>query len=73
MLALLAVWAVGYSLRLPRLLAWIFVWWLVAVRFVRRRDLGFDGKLLWIVAILVVPLLGLFVYFLWDAARPRTT
>jgi hypothetical protein len=31
------------------------------------------GKILWIVVILVIPVVGLFVYFLWDAARPRTT
>ena len=52
------------------LVAWIFVWLLVAVRILRRRDLGFAGKLLWVVVILVVPLVGLFVYFLWDASRP---
>ena len=50
---------------------WIFVWLLVAVRIIRRRDLGIVGKVLWLVIILVVPLVGLFVYFLWDAARPR--
>jgi Phospholipase_D-nuclease N-terminal len=44
------------------------VWLLVAVRIVRRRDLGFVGKLFWLVFILVVPLVGLFIYFLWDAA-----
>ena len=73
MLALVAAWSYGYGLALAALLMWIFVWCLVAVRIVRRRDLGVAGKLLWIVVILVVPLLGLFVYFLWDAARPRTT
>jgi hypothetical protein len=51
---------------------WIFVWILVAVRVVRRPDLGVGGKILWIVAILVLPVIGLFVYFLWDAARPRS-
>jgi hypothetical protein len=49
---------------------WVFVWLLVAVRIIRRRDIGFGGKLLWLVVILVVPLIGLLVYFLWDAARP---
>jgi hypothetical protein len=49
---------------------WIVVWLLVAVRVVRRRDLGVGGKVLWLAVILLVPLLGLFVYFLWDAARP---
>ena len=73
MLALLAAWSYGYGLALAALLMWIFVWCLVAVRIVRRHDLGLGGKLLWIVVILVIPLLGLFVYFLWDAARPRTT
>jgi Phospholipase_D-nuclease N-terminal len=73
MLALVAAWSYGYGLALAALIAWIFVWCLVAVRVVRRRDLGVGGKLLWIVVILLVPVLGLFVYFLWDAARPRTT
>jgi flagellar biosynthesis protein FliQ len=50
------------------LVAWIIVWLLVAIRIVRRRDLGFAGKLIWVV-ILVVPFIGLFVYFLWDASR----
>jgi hypothetical protein len=53
------------------LVVWIVVWLLVAVRVVRRRDLGFASKLLWLLVILLIPLVGLFVYFLWDAARPR--
>jgi hypothetical protein len=52
---------------------WIVVWLAVAVKIVRRRDLGVGGKFLWLVVILVVPLVGLFVYFLWDAARPART
>jgi Phospholipase_D-nuclease N-terminal len=61
----------GAGLAAAALVGWILVWLLVAVRVVRRRDLGFAGKLLWLVVILVVPLVGLFVYFLWDASRPR--
>lgn len=52
--------------------AWIFVWFLVAFRVMRRNDIGGGGKALWIVAILILPIVGLFIYFLWDAARPRT-
>jgi Phospholipase_D-nuclease N-terminal len=52
---------------------WICVWFLVAIRVLRRPDLGAGGKALWLVVILVLPILGLFLYFLWDAARPRTT
>jgi Phospholipase_D-nuclease N-terminal len=55
------------------LIAWIVVWLIVAYRVVRRDDLGAGGKALWLVVILVFPLVGLLVYFLWDAARPRTT
>ena len=55
------------------LVVWIFVWLVVAVSVVRRRDLGLVGKLFWLVFILVVPLVGLFIYFLWDAARPART
>ena len=51
------------------LIAWIAIWALVAIRVLRRQDLGPGGKALWVVAILVLPLLGLFLYFLWDAAR----
>jgi hypothetical protein len=63
----------GTGIAAAALVAWILVWLFVAVRIVRRGDLGFVAKLLWLVVILVVPLVGLFVYFLWDAARPRRT
>jgi hypothetical protein len=52
------------------LVVWIVVWLYVAVGIIRRRDLGIVGKLLWLVFILVVPLVGLFIYFLWNASRP---
>ena len=60
----------GTGLVAAVLVMWIFVWLLVAVRVLRRHDLGLAGKLLWLVAILVVPFVGLFIYFLWDASRP---
>ena len=63
----------GTGLAAAALIAWILVWLLVAIRVVRRRDLGFAGKVVWLVLILVVPLVGLFIYFLWDAARPART
>ncbi len=62
----------GWGLAFAALVVWIFVWVLVAVRVLRRDDIGVGGKVLWIVAILVVPVVGLFVYFLWDAARPKS-
>ena len=52
------------------LVVWIVVWLYVAVGVIRRRDLGIVGKLLWLVVILVIPLVGLFIYFLWNASRP---
>ncbi len=63
----------GQGIAAITLAVFLFVWALVAVRIVRRNDLGALGKVLWIVAILVVPLVGLLAYFIWDAARPRTT
>ena len=71
--AALLAYTFGTGLAAAALAMWIFVWLLVAVRVVRRHDLGVGGKILWLVVILVVPLLGLFAYFLWDAARPRST
>jgi hypothetical protein len=50
-------------------LVWILVWLVIAVSVVRRRDLGSVGKVFWLVVILVIPLVGLFIYFLWDATR----
>jgi hypothetical protein len=71
--AALLAYEFGTGLAAAALAMWIFVWLLVAVRVVRRHDLGVGGKVLWLVVILVLPLLGLFAYFLWDAARPRST
>ena len=63
----------GQGLATAALVTFVFVWFLVAIRIVRRDDIGVLGKVLWIVGILVIPLIGLLAYFLWDAARPRTT
>ena len=60
-------------LAIAAVVAWIAVWILVAIRVLRRDDLGAAGKIMWLIAILVFPIVGLLVYFLWDAARPRTT
>ena len=60
------------TLAVAALIVWVFVWFLVAYRVLRREDIGVGGKILWLVVILVIPVVGLFVYFLWDAARPRT-
>ena len=62
-----------FLLALAALVVWVLVWFLVAIRVTRRDDIGAGGKVLWIVVILVLPVVGLFVYFLWDAARPRVT
>ncbi|HUG64642.1 MAG TPA: PLDc N-terminal domain-containing protein [Gaiellaceae bacterium] len=69
---MLVAYSFGQGLAAATLAAFLFVWALVAVRIVRRPDLSVLGKVLWIVAILV-PIAGLLVYFIWDAARPRTT
>ena len=73
MLATLIAYTYGMGLATAALVVWVFVWLLVAARVLRRHDLGIGGKIVWILVILLVPVLGLFVYFLWDAARPRTT
>ena len=52
------------------LVVWILVWLYVAIGVIRRHDLGVIGKVVWLVAILVIPLVGLFIYFLWNATRP---
>jgi hypothetical protein len=71
MVALLA-YTFGMFLATAALVVWILVWLIVATRVLRRHDLGVGGKVLWLVVILVLPVLGLFVYFMWDASRPRS-
>jgi len=72
MLGALLAYTSGTLLATAALVAWIFVWLVVAVRVLRRHDLGVGGKVLWLVAILVLPVLGLFIYFIWDASRPKS-
>jgi hypothetical protein len=62
-----------FLLATAALIAWIIVWLVVAYRILIRDDLGVAAKVLWIVLILIFPIVGLLVYFLWDAARPSTT
>lgn len=69
---MLVAYTYGTGMAFAALAAFLFVWLLVAVRVIRRDDIGPLGKVLWIVAILVVPVLGLLAYFIWDAARPRS-
>jgi Phospholipase_D-nuclease N-terminal len=71
--AALLAYTFGTGLAFAALAVWVFVWILVAVRVVKRRDLGILGKVVWLAVILLIPLLGLLAYFLWDAARPRPT
>ena len=72
MLPLLA-YTFGTGLAFAALVAWIVVWFVVAVRILRQPGLSVAGKVLWLAVILLVPLLGLLVYFLWDASRTRPT
>ena len=69
---MLLAYTFGTGLAAVTLAVFLFVWALVAVRIVRRNDLGVLGKVLWIVGILVIPILGLLAYFMWDASRPRS-
>jgi hypothetical protein len=62
-----------FLLATAALVVWIFVWLLVAFRIFQRHDIGGGAKVAWIILILIFPIVGLLVYFLWDAARPRTT
>ena len=54
-------------------IVWILVWLMVAYRILTRNDLGVAAKVVWIILILIFNVVGLFVYFLWDAFKPRTT
>ena len=61
----------GTLLAIAALAAWAIAWIVGAVDIFRRRDLGVGGKVLWLVIILVLPIVGLLVYYLFAAAAPR--
>jgi Phospholipase_D-nuclease N-terminal len=60
----------GTLLAVAALAAWAIAWIVGAVDIFRRRDLGVGGKVLWLVVLLVLPIVGLLVYYLFAAARP---
>jgi hypothetical protein len=70
--ALLA-YTTGTLLAVAALAAWIVAWVAGAMSVLRRADLGAGGKAVWLVVFLVLPIVGLLVYYLWDAARPRSS
>jgi hypothetical protein len=50
--------------------AWIIAWVVGAVAVFRRGDLGVGAKALWLVVLLVFPIVGLLIFYLWQAASP---
>jgi uncharacterized iron-regulated membrane protein len=50
--------------------AWALAWVVGAVAVFRRGDLGVGSKLLWLLVLLVLPLVGLLIFYLWQAANP---
>lgn len=61
----------GTLLVLAALVLWIALWIYGAVDVVRRHDLALGGKLLWLLVLLVLPLIGLFVYFGFSSRGAR--
>ena len=62
----------GMFLATAAIVAWAVAWVVGAISVFRRQDLGAGGKAVWLVVLLVLPILGLLIYYLWDAARPRS-
>jgi hypothetical protein len=55
------------------IVAWIVAWVVGAIAVFRRGDLGTGAKVLWLVLLLIFPLVGLLVFYLWQAANPDHT
>ena len=60
----------GMGLATAAVIAWAVAWVVGAVSVFRRGDLGVGAKLLWLLVLLVVPIVGLFIYYIWQAAVP---
>ena len=67
---LLLAYTFGMGLATAAVIAWAIAWVVGAVSVFRRGDLGVGGKLLWLLVLLVIPILGLFIYYIWQAAVP---
>ena len=70
MLATALAYTFGMGLATAAVIAWAIAWVVGAVSVFRRGDLGVGGKLLWLLVLLVIPILGLFIYYIWQAAVP---
>ena len=60
----------GMGLLIAAIVLGIAVWVIAALSVLRRRDLGAGAKALWLVVLLVLPIAGLLVWYLWQAANP---
>lgn len=60
----------GTLLAVLAVAAWAVAWIVGAIDVFRRRDLGVGGKLLWLLVLILLPIVGLLVYYLFAAARP---
>ena len=68
--AALLAYTFGMGLATAAVIAWAIAWVVGAVSVFRRGDLGVGAKILWLLVLLVVPIVGLFIYYLWQAAVP---
>jgi hypothetical protein len=69
--AALAAYEFGTLLVFAAVVLFIALWIYGAVDAIRRRDLTVGMKILWLVVLLVLPLLGLFIYFTFSGrGRP---
>lgn len=60
----LAFSAAQWILMLVFIIPVLLLWGYAVVSLIGRRDLGVGGKLLWLIAILVVPIIGAVLYFM---------
>ena len=63
MTAALLAYEFGTLLVAAAVIAWIAAWIYGAVDVFRRRDLTTGGKAGWLIILLILPLVGLFIYF----------
>jgi hypothetical protein len=69
--AALVAWEFGTLIVLAVLVAWVAAWIAGAVDVLRRSDLTVGAKLLWLLVLLLLPLIGLFVYFGFSSRPSR--
>ena len=57
----------GTLIGIAAIVAWLVCWVIGAIDIFKRRDLGAGGKIIWLLVLILLPIVGLLVYYIASA------